>query len=301
MEFIYNNHLRNDLAIIIVIFHTSINSYHIKNFKLIKTILENASIPFFIGEMSIRNTPFIFKNSENIFHYHSDDFIFYKENLINLVEKKIGPTFTKLCIIDSDIIFKDPDWYDKLSILLDHCDVCQPFEYVSLLNDDLTIHSKNKSFCSNHTKNGHTGYSWAFKRYIFHQVKLPDFCIIGNGNMLFSKMIHLLINKVNYNTFVFCGKFRYLNKEFRNYMRNINLSELNISFLKIDIVHLYHGNYNNRLSHERHDALNNLLNNNNISLTDVICYNSEGIICFNEKNKNLLNSLLISYFTYRNK
>jgi hypothetical protein len=296
----YNKQSRNDLAIIIVIFHTSINSHHINNIKFIKTLLENASIPFFIGEMSIRNTPFIFNSCENIFHYHSNDYLFYKENLINLVEKKINPKFTKLCILDSDIIFMNPDWYDNLSNLLDNCDICQPFEYVHLLNKDSTLHSKYKSFCSNDITNGHTGYGWGFKRCIYNKIGLPDFCIVGNGNLVLSKIITILYKKINYNVFVFCGNLTYLNEEFRNHIKNVNLSELKISFLNIDIYHLFHGDYKRRLSSERHDVLKKFFKNNNISLTDVIHYNSEGILCIKEIYRSKLNSLLMKYFHFRN-
>ena len=67
-------------------------------------------------------------NDENIFTYKTDNYMFYKENIINiLLDKIITSQYTKICIMDADIMFQNKIWYDIISSSLNNLTICQQF------------------------------------------------------------------------------------------------------------------------------------------------------------------------------
>jgi hypothetical protein len=161
---------------------------------VIKCLKDN-NIPYFLVECVFKGAKPQFPDATLILH--SDSYMFYKEQLINKLEKVVPPQYTKLAIIDGDIIFDSPDWVDQISRKLDECDIIQPFNEACWLTPNNTkIRSRKPSYAlgllEHKLRNPraihyfHPGFAWAFKRKTFQDIGgFYDRAVIGNGDMLF--------------------------------------------------------------------------------------------------------------------
>jgi len=291
----YNEPKKKDMAIIIVYFNATRSVRIAQNILMIKQMLENANIPYYIGELSINKTPFLFRETDNIFHYTSSDYMFYKENLINLVEDRIPEKYAKICILDADVLFDNADWYSILSQHLDNVDICQPFINAYWLgieyNKDIVCKRQN---CIVDQSNGHPGFAWAFKRSILKQCKLPDFCLIGSGDLIFyGSTIVRDYDKID------C-KYSYLISKLIEYNSKIKQLKYKTGFLRINIFHLYHGSRSNRMYSDRHFKIKEKIESLGLKyISDIIDYDSNGVRCWKEPYKEEMNKLVKEYLCNR--
>lgn len=134
------------MAVLLVFFNFCDSTRIVQNILLVNHLFSKANIPFYIGELCLENgTPF-FKKESNVFHFRSNSYMFYKENIIIEMEKMIPKQYSKICTIDSDIIFEDTEWYDKLSSMLNQFNVVQPFSEACFLSPEFTV--LNSRVCS---------------------------------------------------------------------------------------------------------------------------------------------------------
>lgn len=288
----YNEPEKKDMAVIMVYFNATKSVRIAQNILLVKQYLDNANIPYYIGELSIDGSPYLFKESPNIFHYKTDDYMFYKENLINLLEVRIPDEYTKICNIDADIFFDNPNWYTLISSKLDQVDICQPFNtanWLNIENNKITMTRKNSIV----DKDGHQGFVWAFTRKWFGQYKLPDFCITGGGDACFR--IVIVENAILTNKY-----FSYIYTNMDSYIKNIKSPPV-LGDTDINIYHLYHGSLKNRQYSERQfDIINTLKRFGLNNLDDVIDYDENGLRCWKEPYKQPMNDLIKKYLCNRN-
>lgn len=291
----YNEPEKKDMAVIMVYFNATKSVRIAQNILLVKQHLDNANIPYYIGELSIDGSPYLFKESYNIFHYKTDDYMFYKENLINLVEARIPDEYTKICNIDADIFFDDPNWYKLVSDTLDDVDICQPFHtanWLNIENNEIILIRKN-SLIGNINVDGHPGFSWAFTRKWFSHIKLPDFCITGGGDTVFNQMIVMNNGKTN-------DYFKYIVNDMNSYINSIKSLPL-FGYVNVNIYHLFHGSRKQRQYLERQYRIINTLNQLGTNdLSDVIDYDSNGLRCWKEEYKQPMNELIKKYLCDRN-
>ena len=112
----YNRPVTKDMAILFVYFNPCKYRRIIQNVLTVKHQMDCAQIPYFIGEIKHdSDSQYLFCKSDNVFQYSSNSYMFYKENLIRVVEPMIPSSFTKICIMDFDILFDNPDWYSVVS------------------------------------------------------------------------------------------------------------------------------------------------------------------------------------------
>lgn len=296
----YNEPAKKDMAIIMVYFNTTKSVRIAQHILLVKQYLDKAKIPYYIGELSIDGSPYLFEESSNIFHYKTDDYMFYKENLINLVEARIPDEYTKICNIDADIFFSNPDWYNMVSNILESVNVCQPFNIANWLNieNNNCILTRQNCFIDKH--NGHPGFAWAFTRQFFKLCRLPDFCVTGSGDLCFYRLI---VNNVGLTD----QYFKYLVPSMNNYIKSFNVLAKNsntfITFGYVNqyVYHLYHGSLRNRKYDDRHeDIIDRLKQFNVISIEDMIDYDSNGIRCWKPPYKEEMNKHIKKYLCGRN-
>jgi len=286
--FTYNEPENKDMAIVLVYFNACRSVRIAQNILLVKQYLDNAKIPYYIGELSIDNSPFLFNEGPNIFHYATDNYMFYKENLINLVEARIPDKYTKICTLDGDIFFDDPNWYSRLSIVLDEADICQPFHTANWLNIENNTIIRSKPTCVIDA-NGHHGFAWAFTRAWYSLYKFPDFSVIGSGDTIFHNCV---IAKI-YPT------IKYLADMCINYMNRTTLRP-SIKYLDVNIYHLHHGSLVNRKYTKRHSDMKTVLSRYQITyLSEMLDYDANGLRCWKEKFKQPMNEFLRAYLTNR--
>ncbi len=285
----YNEPVTKDMAIIMVLFNPCRSVRIAQNILLVKQYLDNANIPYYIGELSIDNSPFLFKECSHIFHYTTNDYMFYKENLINLVEARIPDTYTKICTMDGDIFYDNPNWYSLLTNALDEADICQPFRLANWLNIENNTIIKAQSTCVNNV-NGHPGFAWAFKRSWYTLHKLPDFAVVGSGDAAFKDAV---IDGC-------IPKDKNMMDMLSEYMKQV-IERPVIRYIDVNIYHLYHGSLVNRKYVKRHAEIQTILSSFHMhSLSEVLDYDINGLRCWKEEFKHTMNAYMKSYLTNRN-
>jgi len=296
---VYDLPINPDLAIIIPFFNPTNSVRIIQNLLLVKHYLELSSIPFYICELAFLDYPHILPKADNILQLKSNSYMFYKENLINTIEKIIPHYFTKLCIMDADIIFENKNWYSIISSTLDNYDICQPFSQVRNLKCDFTtdIIKQNciDKIISNQNIEGpewkeiHIGYIWAFKRKWFKDNFTEDRTVIGGGDTF---LFHTLLKE---NAFFNKKKDMNLYKPFFKFKNSESITMCNLS-----ICHLFHGDSNKRQYYSRFTDLIDIFKKYNIgSIEDVLTRRSDNVLEWVNEYKPLLNNYMIKYFRNR--
>ena len=117
----YNEPKKTDICVAFCYFNTCGYIRSLQNLAFFETKLRLAKIPYFSAEMVIGNQPPMLASPT--LRFHSKSSLFYKEALWNRLEQAIPEQYTKICFLDSDIIFDRPDWLDEISRLHDTHDV----------------------------------------------------------------------------------------------------------------------------------------------------------------------------------
>ena len=285
----YNEPEIKDMAIIIVFFNFTKSIRIIQNLLLIKNKLEMAKIPFYIGEIVFDNDNFLLNKADNIFQYRTNSYMFYKENLINVIEEQIPFSYTKILAMDADLLFDNPDWYSIASQTLDNFTICQGFNIATWLSLDFNILQTKESIVIN-KNHGHPGFIWGYNREWFKQYKLVDYTIIGGGDSI----LQFALFNLN-----FMLRFDYLENILTNYKNKIK-DTFTISFIDINVYHLYHGNFSNRQYVDRHAIINTFIQENNLeSIIDLVDINENKLYEWKPEYRDKLNLLLFTYFSIR--
>lgn len=230
----------------------------LKNYEKVFLKLKKAGIP-------VKTISVLFPNQEEHFYkfdyvYHTDSILFYKENLYNIIFNNLKNSYNKFCFLDADVLFDNPNWYDKTSALLDFFDAVQPFDVakwfrkndktaeVGMISSSYCLYTKKTFFQPNY----HPGFSWAFKKDAFEKIKgFYDYSFIGEGDLCFlnsfikeeKEKIDLPITSSN---------------TYKNYAKNLKHNNLKIGLvLDNTAYHLYHGSYKNRKYEERKNSIEN--------------------------------------------
>jgi len=144
----YNEPEIKDLAIGFAI--TNASSRDLMNYFYCIEKMKVAKIPIFTIEDISNGKKRAIKDA---YHVSISD----KDKLFNELEKRIP--HTKIAFLDSNIIFNDPDWYTKLSNMLNSTSMVKC--YKNLITTDITYRSTID------TKD--TAYAWAFIKGSFNK------------------------------------------------------------------------------------------------------------------------------------
>jgi hypothetical protein len=277
--------------IILIPYFNPCNSINIlKNLKTVKKSLDDAKIPYYIGEILFENQLSLNVNEDdNIFTYKSDSYMFYKENIINILLDKISSQYTKICVMDADIMFQNKVWYDMISLSLNKFTICQPFNEAIWLNEKYKCINKQKSIIDHDSKDiGHPGFIWAFGKEWLMKNKLFELCIIGGGDNLFaSSILNLSHNKL------------WVNQSYNNYLEKINRF-VEIGNINLTVFHLYHGSIYNRQYSTRNQLMIDLLASYNYTdISQILEKNENGLLKWKEEYKNKCNEILMTFFKNR--
>lgn len=243
----YNIPTRNDVAVILVFFDYVGSVRILMNYLFMREKLKLANIPVFTLELVMEGSK---PKISDAIHVYGSSYLFQKEHLIRLLEKKIPINFTKLACLDADVLFGSPDWYDKLSILLDSCQIVQCFEASVWLDITYTGIQKFASSClkvpdnkrfydSTNVRNFHPGFAWAFTRKWYNKSGFYDLAVIGSGDTMFAYGIMGYPTQTsNYETRIYLNSYN----KWKQTMGNLEISLLGGTIL----YHLYHGSIVNR-------------------------------------------------------
>jgi hypothetical protein len=268
---------------------------HVRLFQNLCTVLQmltNAKIPWFLGELATKDTPWAFHASETIFQYRVNSYMWYKEQILNCVMARVPSHFTKLCILDGDILFEDPDWYVKTSACLETVPVCQPFSKLWLTDTQFKKTISHRAATAVPNLIGHPGTAWAFDRAWLTGHPLPEFAILGSGDNVFAQSIG--------------SKFKIPECMFGCLLPPTNdyaaqfQTPTPTSFVEGVAIHLYHGQRANRKYQSRYITLGKALESVGISkLEDALVRNSDGFYEWAPAIADQMNAAALQYFVER--
>ncbi len=301
---VYPKPTRSDMAVLLVYFNACSYNNLERNLKLTYQSLIKAEIPVFLVEHLFKDQdPLFSENGTTIFNTRSDSYMFYKENLLNWLMPRIPPQFTKFYMMDCDLIFSSPTWYDDVSALLDTHDVVQPFQDAIWLKSDLkTVDMKRVGIVyASIPENivifmSHPGFAWAFRREFIEPIGIFDLNILGSGDSLLASSI---IRCKGYDS-LFDNYLTVLHIYFKKYYELFNNTRQ--TYYKQDVYHLWHGNQTNRWgSKNRFEEFQDSCKRNNINeKDDIYQLNSQGIYEFKESIREEFNTIILDYFKSRN-
>ena len=287
----YREPVKKDMAVILVYFNIQKSFRLVQNLLYVKRMLDKAKIPYFIGEMSINGEPFLFEASANIFHLRSNDNMFYKEVIINTIEPRIPPEYTKLCIMDADVIFDNNNWYSLLSNKLNMVTICQPFSTAIWLNISYNeiVRVKSSYLKTRSQFSGHPGFVWGFQRPWFHKYKLP-ISVLGGGDTMF--VCTVLEKRLQGNSI--------MNSWLAKYMSTIP-QNISTGFLDLTVYHLYHGSIGKRQYESRHATVLDACNNLGLThLHEIITFQDDGIMLnWKPRYRDKFNAIMANYLVTR--
>ena len=280
---IYEEPIIKDMIILIPYFNFT-NSIKIKeNLLYIIKLLDTAKIPFLIGEVYFETD---LPHFPNYFNWSTNSFMFYKENILNLLGSKIDDKYKYVCIMDGDIYFKEPDWYDKIKKELLSCDVCQPFINAIWYNKYYKEYKRSTSILIDRNK-GHPGFSWAFRMDWFKKFNLFDLNLIGGGDRSLTNLVLNIDTNVKYIEEPFIL--------FKNKITNVKSTYSNMT-----ICHMYHGNFKNRQYENRENIINNILSKYNLNnILQLVYISKDGLYLWKDEYRDEINKEILAYFISR--
>lgn len=269
-----------------------------KNFMRVKKMLDDAKIPLFTAECIIGETPQLIPEPTLLTRAESS--LFYKEQLFNLLEKKIPSNYTKLIFMDSDLIFTIADWVDVISKKLNKYSAVQPFGTGLYLDTSENVFGKATSYAKyRHLyggSDGHPGFCWAFNRNFLKEIGgFFDKAIIGSGDSAISTVFNQTryCYRYPFSPYYFNYKSPFIQDNYLRWLNNAHKKARSMTYLDIDIYHLYHGSTINRQYNDRH-TFPDLLKIK--KWEDAVSVNEYGM--YELKNPGI-NQLLKNYFLSR--
>jgi hypothetical protein len=282
--------IKKDMAILLVIFNPSMSKRIIMNYLYTVEQFYLQGLPTYTLELVYEGRKPELAASPSVFHVKTNSYMFHKENMIRVLEKKIPQKYQKLLFVDADIVWKQSYWYDQISRTLDYYDVVQPFETGHWL--DLTYRKKEISRDTvlfmwkdkwDHTL--HPGFAWAMRRDWYKANGFFDYALSGSGDTL--------------------STAHWLNKKFPKGFKSLPLSlkhvyvefcakpRPQIGYCKgLEVFHLYHGGRANRQYVDRHKMLDV-----EQDIMELTCINRDGLIEW--KDPDYWNPQFLKYFKSR--
>lgn len=259
----YNNIEYSDICLAMCFFNPLNYKNNLNNIKTVITELKKTNIPFYIIELIYPGQSSSIPEANCVVKGKS--FYFSKENLWNILETKIPDKYEKIVFLDSDVLFTDPDWLNKISDLLDKHKVVHAMDniyrniYTNNIYEKIILNNKNskqsivkaiKNNLSINLKGYHPGYNISIKRNFFHTIGgiFETYPVTAGDTLFWLSFVH------EHNVFcggLFCApnlkeeKQKYL-KYKNNILEHCN-PQTEINYLSNNnCLHLYHGELKNR-------------------------------------------------------
>jgi hypothetical protein len=214
--------------------------------------------------------------------YNSNQKLFLKENLLNLIINRHLDNTPHIFWIDADVKFSDANWHSKAIELLNDYDVIQLFTHSHHLDCNNQIIESAPGYIYNQQVNqrhGHTGYAWAMTKEAFmHLGGLYEYNILGSGDGVMArcflqKEIPIYTEakqfELKQSFFPYSEGHEHTIKEFYNKCKS-----LKVGYLYNTVYHEYHGEIERRKYTERY----NIYDKHNYNPLTMIVKTDEGII-----------------------
>jgi hypothetical protein len=266
----------DELWIVTCYFNPSGYQTKLQNYKTFERVIRNSNLNLLTVECVFDDWDFELAPSKNVLRVRANSIMWLKENLLNMAIGCLPSTARKVVWSDCDILFTNPNWAVETASLLDDFPIVQPYQRVIRLPRSHTHYQGQgdtwKSFAyiwnthpqlhnmGNFRLHGHTGMAWAARLELLKKHGLYHGCISGSGDHL---MAHAM-----------CGTFKdpcverivgpvKIRNPFFRYFLNwaypfYQEVKGNIQYVPGDVLHLWHGEIENRQYLQRHKELREL-------------------------------------------
>lgn len=273
-NFLFGNKYKthSEAIIIACYFNPQNNPYRLKAFNEFYNSIKHLNHQ--IVECVIGDAKMQLPDNDNISHIKTENLLWHKETLLNLIVKRLDPKYKYIFWVDADVIFTNKNWLVDSVKSLQTNNIVQPFEYCIHLDQDQmepdfdvtheyehvsdpkTRHPKMwRSFSANHAdtygtlscnsnydKHGHVGFAWGARREVLDAVPLYDRALVGGADHIIAHAAaghfdHSCIQKS------FTENLDEINawsKQFYNVVKG------KIGYAKGDLYHIWHGDISKR-------------------------------------------------------
>lgn len=257
--------MRDDIVLITCFFNPANYIQNLNNYFKFKKYIQNLNYPLYTVELSFKDQPNQLFDEEYTLKIKTNDILWHKERLLNIIFKKLPKKYEKIIWVDCDVFYKDNTWIDKTSDLLNYNKIVQPFSKCTYL-DKLGNLTSNERFglfygYKNNLKEFrvwkyNSGFVWASRREFFEKFGLFDRGILGSGDGF---MAHTFTKNLTFDLYV--ERFKWNNDIVRDYL-NWSLPVIDyvgdsINYLDLEVYHNWHGNLKNRKYLQRAEILRN--------------------------------------------
>ena len=237
-----------------------------RNYEIFRETLIQAGIPLLTLECAFRNQPFNLKPSLDVIQIRSNSLIWQKERLINLGISYLPESCKAVAWLDCDLLFRNPNWAVETETLLEEVPIVQCFTTVNRLENrfdsqcrgdicrsfaDITPKDPRVLNTGHFDDHGHTGYGWAARKDLLLKHGLYEHAIIGSGD-------HYIAHAIFGDFRGFCIKLSTcespdLLDHFQDWASALyDDVQGQVAAVSGEVMHLWHGDLDNRQYLKRH-------------------------------------------------
>jgi len=289
-------------------------------YRQFERYMKNAiNVVLWTAELAIGDQEFAITQSDNPYHFQfrTNDILWHKENLINMVIKRLPKGCKYLSPTDADIIYADPNFATKIIEKLKQFPVVQTFSEVQdLLPDCSCTPTKGPSFTyrvlngmyvpgKSYGSVGAPGFAWAFTREAYDLMGgIPDFPILGSADFFMASSFFGYLGDSIFKELEKKGSKIVIPAEeaLPEYQEKLYAWQANalekvggqVSYVPGLILHYWHG----RRSARGYRTRNSYLIDAEYVVSRDIYYREDGLIEFTDANPTLRTGIL-EYFVTR--
>lgn len=243
------------------------------NYRVFREGAKRQGLPLLTVELAFGDDAFVLEphDADKLIQVRAKDVIGQKERLHNIALQYLPDSCKKFAWLDADIIFENEHWVSEASERLDKYPAVQLFEYAiwlpkgvrsnanpdSPIGKQLGMRQPSHVFCMhNNIKDiyPHPGFAWAVRREVFQDIGLYDSLIMGSGDVVHvDALCDQVVNPKRVPYFYYRKDFLEDIKRWQNVVRARTGGQ--VSYIKGNILHLYHGSLKNRRYDFRDDAM----------------------------------------------
>ncbi|HZS43549.1 MAG TPA: hypothetical protein VFC63_00485 [Blastocatellia bacterium] len=240
------------------------------NYEVFVGALERSGLNYLTVECAFEGQQFSLPNSSRVIKVRSNSVLWQKERLLNLAVSWLPRSCQYVAWIDCDLLFTNSDWTIRTVSLLNDFPVVQLFERCIRLPQDHLWYQGEGNICQSFASitsrdqttlhsgrfddHGHTGYAWAARRDILDSCGLYEYAIAGSGDhymahAIFGDFAGICIRRMMFDNPSLLLHFRDWATKFYKETDN------RIAAVSGDVLHLWHGDIENRQYLLRHREL----------------------------------------------
>ena len=238
------------LAVVTCIFNPVRAKRIIQNYWTFRAAL-GPDVPLYTVELALDDDPFEIPDAIHLRGSREKHLCWQKENLLNLAMLQVPEEFDAIAWIDADVILPQ-SWYSETCEQLRTHAVLQLFRIARLMGADGAIEKEVQGYFGTRSDIKHPGFAWAIRREVLEGVGLYHEALLGGGDIEIAKGLCSLPTDQTTNTVDLTSR-PWIIPQWREWAAIVsNRVAGSAGHLHTDLLHLFHGSWNDRQYTPRH-------------------------------------------------